>query len=78
VAAMSAATVEIEKHLAMLERHLTGKTYMVAEQFTLADLCYMTLLYFLPVMEITPPPAVGAWVDRLLARPSAAATKPDK
>ena len=77
VPAMDAAAVEIKKHLAMLEPLLTGKQYLVGEQFTLADLCYMTLLYFLPVMEITPPPAVAAWVERLLARPSAAATQPD-
>ncbi len=77
IPAMDAATVEIKKHLVLLEAQLTGKQYLVAEQFTLADLCYMTLLHFLPVMEITPPPTVAAWVERLLARPSAAATQPD-
>lgn len=76
-AAMDAAKAEIEKHIAMLEKHLTGKRYLVAEQFTLADLCYLTLLQFLPLMEITPPPAVAAWSAALLARPSAVATMPD-
>ena len=78
VPAMDAAMVEINKHIAALETQLTGKQYLVGEQFTLADICYLTLLYFLPVMEITPPPAVAAWLDRLLTRPSALATQPDR
>ena len=76
-AAMAAAKSEIESHLAILDRHLAGKQYLVAEQFTLADICYLPFLEFLPLMEIVPPPAVAAWRERLLARPSARATKPD-
>ncbi len=76
-AAMAAAKGEIESHLAILERQLAGKSYLVAEQFTLADICYLPFLEFLPLMEITPSPAVAAWRERLLARPSARATKPD-
>src|SRR5579864_3983085 len=76
-AAMANAKAEIEKHLAILERQLAGKSYLVAEQFTLADICYLPFLEFLPLMEITPSPAVAAWRERLLARPSARATKPD-
>ena len=75
-AAIAEAKTEIEKHLTILERQLAGKTYLVAEQFSLADLCYVPFLEFLPLMEITPPPAVAAWRDRLLARPSAVETKP--
>ena len=76
-AAMAAAKTEIEGHLAILERQLTGRQYLVAEQFTLADICYLPFLEFLPLMEIAPPPAIAAWRERLLARPSARATKPD-
>jgi len=76
-AAIAAAKTEIEGHLAILERQLTGKHYLVAEQFTLADICYLPFLEFLPLMEIAPPPAIAAWRERLLARPSARATKPD-
>jgi len=75
-AAIAEAKTEIEKHLAILDRQLAGKTYLVAEQFSLADLCYVPFLEFLPLMEITPPPAVASWRDRLLARPSALETKP--
>jgi glutathione S-transferase len=77
-AAMADAEAEIEKHLATLDKHLAGKTYLVADQFSLADLCYMPFLEFLPLMEIAPATAVAAWSQRLLARPSAAATRPEK
>ena len=68
---------EIEKHLAILEKHLAGKNYLVAEQFSLADVCYAPFLEFLPLMEITPPPTVAAWSERLLVRPSMIATRPE-
>jgi glutathione S-transferase len=76
--AMAEAKAEIEKHLAILDIHLTGKTYLVAEQFSLAEVCYAPFLHFLPLMEITPPPAVARWSEHVLARPSAVATRPDK
>jgi len=75
-AAIAEAKGEIEKHLAILEKQLAGKTYLVAEQFTLAEICYIPYLEFFPLMEITPPPAVAAWSERLLARPSSIETKP--
>ena len=77
-AAMADAKVEIEKHLVILDKHLTGKTYLVAEQFSLADVCYIPFLEFLLLMEIVPPSAVETWSARLLARPSSVATRPDK
>ena len=77
-AAMAEAKAEIEKHLAILDKHLAGRTYLVAEQFSLADVCYAPFVEFMPLMEIAPPPAVAAWSELLLARPSAAATRPDK
>jgi len=75
--AMAAAKAEIEKHLAILERQLAGHDYLVADQFSLADLAYIPFLDFLPLMEIVPPPSVADWTERLLARPSAQASKPD-
>ena len=76
--AMAEAKAEIEKHLLILDKHLDGKTYLVAEQFSLAEVCYMPFLDFLPLMEIGPPLAVASWSQRLLARPSAVATRPEK
>ena len=77
-AAIAEAQTQIEKHLAILDKQLTGKTYLVAEQFSLAEVCYVPFLEFLPLMEIAPPKAVAAWSERLLARPSAIATRPEK
>ena len=75
---MAEAKAEIEKHLAILDKQLAGKTYLVAEQFSLVEVCYTPFLHFLPLMEITPPTGVAAWSERLLARPSAVATRPEK
>ncbi len=75
---MAEAKAEVEKHLLILDKQLAGKTYLVAEQFSLAEVCYMPFLDFLPLMEISPPPAVASWSQRLLARPSAVATRPEK
>jgi glutathione S-transferase len=75
---MAEAKTEIEKHLAILETQLAGKSFLVAEQFTLAEVCYAPFLEFLPLMEISPPPAVGAWVQRILARPSTRETRPER
>src|SRR5271166_871755 len=77
-AAIADAKAEIEKHFAILDKQLAGKTYLVAEQFSLAEVCYIPFLEFLPLMEITPPSAVAAWSERLLARPSAVSTRPQK
>jgi glutathione S-transferase len=78
MAAIAEAKSEIEKHLAIVDKQLAGKTYLVAEQFSLADLCYTPFLEFLPLMEITPPSNIAVWRERLLARPSAVATRPEK
>ena len=78
MAAIAEAKSEIEKHLAIVDKQLAGKTYLVAERFSLTDLCYLPFLEFLPLMEITPPSNVAAWSERLLVRPSAVATRPEK
>ncbi len=77
-AAIADAKAQIEKHFDILDRHLTGKTWLVAEQFSLADICNAPFLEFLPLMEIAPPPAVAAWSERVLARPSVVETRPAK
>jgi len=77
-AAIADAKAEIEKHFAILDKQLADKTYLVAEQFSLAEVCYAPFLEFLPLMEIGPPRAVAAWSERLLARPSAVSTRREK
>lgn len=73
--ALTDAKKGIEKHFAILEKQLAAKSYLVAERFTLADLCYIPFLDFLHLLEVEAPPNVAAWRERLLARPSAQATK---
>ena len=75
--AIAAAKVEVEKHCDILERELSGREYLVAGQFTLAEIAYAPFLQFFALMEITPLPAVAAWTQRILARPSARATVPE-
>jgi len=75
---MAEAKAEIEKHFAILDKQLAGKTYLVADEFSLAEACYIPFLEFLPLMEISPPSAVAAWSERLLKRPSAVATRPER
>jgi glutathione S-transferase len=76
-AVMAQAKKEIEKHLAILEPQIAGKPFMVGDRYTLVEVCYTPFVEFLPLMEITPPPAVAAWVSRMLERPSAQATRPE-
>jgi glutathione S-transferase len=74
--AMTQAKGEIESHLRILERELTGKQYLVAGRYTLAEVCYTPFVQFLALMEIAPPPAVARWVEQMLDRPSAVQTAP--
>lgn len=74
--AMAQAKSDIEKHLEIVEQQLGHSEYLVADRFSLADIAYAPFLEFLPLMEITAPPAVAAWRERLLARPSAQQTHP--
>jgi len=77
-AEMARSRSRIQQHLQILERQLDDRAYLVADTYTLADVCYTPFVYFLPLMEIEPPPAVAAWCERLLTRPSARDTEPDR
>ena len=73
---MAQAKSEIEKHLAILEGQIAGKQFVVGDRYSLVEICYTPFVQFLPLMEVTPPPAVASWVARLLARPCATKTVP--
>jgi glutathione S-transferase len=75
-AVIAQAKKEIEKHLEIVERQIAGKPFMVGDRYSLVEVCYTPFVEFLPLMEITPPPAVAKWVARMLERPSAQATRP--
>ena len=74
--AMAQAKQEIEHHLAILDPQLNGKEYLVGDRYSLVEVCYTPFVEFFPLMEVSPPPNVAAWTARILARPSAQATKP--
>ena len=74
--AMAQAKSEIEKHLAILETQLGDREYLVADRYTLAEVCYTPFVQFLALMEVEPPKRVAAWVARMLDRPSALRTVP--
>lgn len=73
---MDKATLDAGKALAILDRQLEGKQYLVRDEYSLADLCYVPFLEFLPLVDVKVPANVRGWSDRLLARPSSVATKP--
>jgi len=77
-AAMAQAKSEIEKHLGIVERTIGEQPYLLGDHYTLADVAYTPFLQFLPLMEIEPGPRVAAWRGRLLERPSAVATAPER
>jgi len=77
-AAIGQAKTEIEKHLAIVERTLGDRQYLVGDAYSLADVAYTPFLQFLSVMEGQPAPHVADWSARLLERPSALATLPER
>jgi glutathione S-transferase len=72
------AIENVAKHLSIMDAQLAGKTYLVDEQYTLADLAYTPFVQFLPLLGLNAPPNVARWIERIEARPSAQATKPPK
>ena len=73
---MKQAKAEVEQHLEILESLLAGREYLIGDRYTLAEVCYTPFVQFFPLMDIAPPSAVGAWVERILNRPSAVQTQP--
>jgi glutathione S-transferase len=74
--AMAQAKTEIEKHLAVVEKQLGAKQFMVADRYSLVEVCYTPFVQFLGLMDVTPPPAIAAWSERMLSRDSAVQTQP--
>jgi glutathione S-transferase len=77
VAAMDLARREMELHFAILSAQLGDADYLVRNSFSLADIMYIPMLHFSPLMDIDLPKNLAAWRERLLARDSAHATIPD-
>jgi glutathione S-transferase len=51
--------------------------WLVGGHCSPVEVCYTPFVAFLPLMEVDAPPAVAAWVARMLAGPSATATTPN-
>lgn len=75
-AEMEAAKKPIARHFGILDRQLDGKAFLVADRFSLADICYMPLLHFVDLLDVEVPANVERWRQALLSRPSAQATVP--
>ncbi len=76
--AIAAARAQIQQHLQIVARSLARTEYLVGDRFTLADVAYLPFVYFLPLMEIEPEPEVAEWAARILSRPSARQTEPER
>ena len=76
-AAMAEAKAEIENTSRYSISILLIRPIWLANSSRLPT-CATCHFWTLPLMEIAPPTAVAAWSQRLLARPSAAATRPEK
>jgi glutathione S-transferase len=57
--------------LAVMERHLTGRTFLVGERYSIADLALYAYTHLAPEagVELSPFAAVRAWMDRVRAQP---------
>ena len=54
-----------------MEAHLTGRTYLVAERFTIADIALYAYTHVAEEggFDLKPFPAVRAWIARVAAQP---------
>ncbi|MEE8537927.1 MAG: glutathione S-transferase family protein [Acidobacteriota bacterium] len=75
---MEKAKARIERHFSILEKQLEGRSYLIGNRFGLVEIAAIPFLEFLPLMEVSSPPAVTAWAQRLLGRPSARETRPER
>lgn len=73
---MAAASEAIATHLAVLDRQLQGRDFLVGDRFSLADLCYAPFLHFMDLLDVQPGENVARWAQSLAARPSVKATVP--
>ncbi len=69
---------QVRAHFAQVAKALEGRTYLVDEAFSLAEVCYAPFVRFFAEFRISPPPAVKAWAERILARPSVQANWLDR
>jgi glutathione S-transferase len=73
------ANQQIRAMLGFLEKHLTDKTYIAGEQFSLAEVVAGSIVLWLPYLNITLSnyPQVELWLSQLIQRRAWQATQPD-
>ena len=57
--------------LAAMERHLEGRTFFIADEFSLADISLYAYTHVAQEgdFDLAPYPAIGAWLERVAAQP---------
>ena len=57
--------------LAAMERHLEGRTFFVADEYSLADISLYAYTHVADEgdFDLDPYPAIGAWLERVAAQP---------
>ena len=78
---IDAALPKMEPHFALLDRAVARTGHLVGDTLTLADINVLPLLYYMSKLPessemLRGKPALAAYVQRLLARPSIAETIP--
>jgi glutathione S-transferase len=73
---MERAKKPTERHFKVLGQHLGDKEFLVADRFTLAEVCYIPFLHFVDLLDVEVPDNVRRWSKSLSTRPSVIATVP--
>jgi glutathione S-transferase len=73
---VNAAMPEVANTVSILEKQIAGNEYLIANQFTLADIMLMPVVHYLSVGPnneelLSGNSSVRAYVKRLLTRPAA-------
>ncbi|MFZ0088570.1 MAG: glutathione S-transferase family protein [Solirubrobacteraceae bacterium] len=60
-----------ERTLAALDRHLADREFLVADRFTIADMCLFAYTHVAPEggFSLEPHPAIRRWIARVAAQP---------
>ena len=58
-----------EELLGLLDDHLAGREWVAGERYSVADIALYGYLHVAHEVGYRPPAAVGAWLDRVGARP---------
>ena len=67
---MSASRAAIDAHFRVVDEQVRGKQWLVADTFTLAEVCYAPFVRFIDELGLTVSDDVRAWAGRILSRPS--------